>query len=172
MLVSHWERELLEERLFYIEERRKLQQAWLQVIHAIDIIHKIDWFATLTFREDRGLEYCEKARKVWLHEVNRRVYGVRYWRRGQGVVGVSAREKQMRGVWHYHLLLAGTGNLRRLEAMDIWDKKLGYGYARIYEYIRDGGADVYVSKYVLRGGDVEIIGNPQFALFLEQKQKN
>ena len=95
---------------------------------------------------------------MWIHEINRSIFGRRYYKRNEGIVGVLAREMQKRGVIHFHALFA-TGGARRLSWMDRWYEIAGI--ARIYPYNRDGGADKYVSKYVTKehgGGEIEVIG--------------
>jgi len=68
---------------------------------------------------------------------------------------VRALEYQRRGVIHYHALLAGVQELRRLSWMDLWNELAGY--ARI-EPIRDGSVvRRYVSKYVAKGGELDLL---------------
>ena len=66
---------------------------------------------------------------------------------------------QKRGVLHYHALIAGEGlqDLRRLTFMDEWDELAGY--ARIEPLRSSQAVYSYISKYVTKGGEIDIGGN-------------
>lgn len=69
---------------------------------------------------------------------------------------VRATEYQRRGVLHYHALLGGgVKGLRRLSWMDSWEE-IGGGFARIYPYDSTRGGKVYVTKYAVKGGELDI----------------
>ncbi len=118
-----------------------------------------DWFGHLTFREAIHPEAADKVFNKWVHEINRRVFGVRYWNRKEtdGVLWARGLEMQKREVIHYHFLMSRVpGDLKRLEMMDAWDKIAGY--ARIKPYEPSKGAEQYISKYVAKGGEVDFGG--------------
>lgn len=115
-----------------------------------------DWFATLTFRDDPHPEKADKLFRVWVSKLNRKLYGVRWAKHGKGVRWVRATELQRRGVIHYHVLMGGDRlpNERRLDWMDTWNELAGF--ARI-EVPENAGAVVgYCSKYVVKGGEIDM----------------
>lgn len=116
------------------------------------------WFTTNTFREEVHPERADKCYRYWLHNINRHLYGNRYQKKGVSVYGVKALEYQERGVIHFHSLLAGDGlsDVSRLESMDTWHELAGY--ARIYPPRSQEAVSSYVSKYVVKGGEIECVG--------------
>lgn len=68
---------------------------------------------------------------------------------------VRGREYQTwRGVPHFHGLIHGVKDLRRLDMMDWWYGR--YGIARIEAYDRTLGAGFYLCKYVVKElGDIQ-----------------
>jgi hypothetical protein len=126
-----------------------------------------DWFSTWTFRNHTHPESGIKAWRKMMHYVNRQAYGVRYHQReGVGVSSIVCIENQQRGVIHFHSLDGGTNGARRLDAMDNWFKMAGI--ARVYPFRKDGGAEAYVAKYIVkgqpwrefsRGGDIFLSGS-------------
>lgn len=117
-----------------------------------------DWFTTHTFRHEIHPEAAHKVWNRWTHQLNREVFGVRYWRRAQdGVIWVRGLEYQRRGVIHFHALLGRIPEIvRRLDWMDKWNELAGY--ARIEAYDPTKGARYYLSKYVLKGGEIDLGG--------------
>jgi hypothetical protein len=121
--------------------------------------HRIIWPALHGYhylRESVHPESVEKRLRLFISMVNRELYGPRWHKKGLGVQWVRPLEYQRRGVIHYHALAAGVQELRRLTWMDIWQELAGY--ARI-EPIRDRAAvPRYVSKYVVKGGELDLGG--------------
>jgi hypothetical protein len=122
-----------------------LQDAWVVFLRQ----WVWQWFCTFTFRDIVHPESADKRFHLFISMVNRELYGPRWHKKGLGVQWVRALEFQKRGVIHYHALVAGVQDLRRLTWMDIWNELAGY--ARI-EAIKDPTAvRRYVSKYVVKG---------------------
>lgn len=118
-----------------------------------------DWFGHLTFRDAKHPEAADKIFNKWVHLINRRVFGSRYWSRKQsdGVLWARGLEVQKREVIHYHFLMSRVpGDLGRFEMMDTWDKMAGY--ARIHPYVAAKGAETYVVKYAAKGGEIDFGG--------------
>lgn len=143
----------------------RLRDAWAELLCR----WPWDWFATLTFRGDPHPEQADKVFRVWVSKLNRRLYGVRWSKYGKGLRWIRATELQRRGVIHYHALLGGDrlAQERRLDWMDEWDRLAGH--ARI-EVPESAGAVVsYCSKYVVKGGEIDMsstLGSPvQHGLF-------
>jgi hypothetical protein len=89
--------------------------------------------------------------------MNRDMYGPRWSKHRRGVRWVRAQELQRRGAIHFHALLGGVSELRRLSWMDRW-YELADGYARI-EPPRDATAvRAYCAKDIVKGGEIDIDG--------------
>ncbi|GAJ24908.1 unnamed protein product, partial [marine sediment metagenome] len=54
---------------------------------------------------------------------------------------------QDRGTLHYHSLVGGVGDIRRLLFKDFWEL---HGFARVEKYEADRGANYYVGKYLTK----------------------
>jgi len=137
-------------------ESRKAWSDWLST-------EPWDVFLTLT---DPGLSHPEAMYKRWRYfenNVNRKLYGNNFKRRGQGIETVVGLERQNRGSVHAHGLI----RLPDHDAKDpgqfswrYWQKfatELG-GWARLD--IPRSNKDVvdYVTKYVCKEGDL-ILGS-------------
>jgi len=124
------------------------------------------WFVTFTFKEQIHPESADKLWRVWLNKLNRDLYGQR-WRKkpSGGVKWVRALEYQKRGVLHYHALIANVGCASSDKWASVWTT-LGEtskaGFIKIDQYDESrGGAEAYLSKYVTKGGQVDISDNFQ-----------
>jgi hypothetical protein len=140
------------------EQGQYLAQAWAEFVHGAPW----DWWVTLTFAKAPHPEQAHKAYRLWIHEMNRRVFGINYWKKPhtKGVWWTRATEYQTRGAVHYHALLGGTASLDRFEWMRRWEQLAGY--ARIFPYGMDGktGAEYYLAKsmYAFKRGEVDVDG--------------
>lgn len=121
-----------------------------------------DWFCTMTFADPVHPESAAKRWRYWVSCLNRGIFG-RHWQRTKhgGVYWVRSSEYQQRGVLHYHALMSAIADLNtlawRLSWMDNWGELAGF--AKI-EAISDQVAAVkYVTKYVVKGGDIDICDN-------------
>jgi hypothetical protein len=136
---------------------RQLQDAYIMLLGR----RQWEWFGTLTFRHDVHPEMADRRLRLFISKLNRRRYGPRWWKHGQGIWWVRALEYQQRGVVHLHVLLAGIEGVPRQTAIRCWRELAGF--AKI-EPIRNAAAVTrYVSKYVPRGGDLEFGGPPRHA---------
>ena len=142
------------ERRSEIERSRTLPDAWASFLDR----WTWSWFTTNTFREEVHPEAAGKAWDRWIHQLNREIFGVRYWKRpGDGVIWARGQEYQRRGVIHFHALIGRIpNNVRRLDWMDLWDDLAGF--ARIEAYDPTKGARYYLGKYVLKGGQMDVGG--------------
>jgi len=158
------------------ESSQDLREAWAELLAA----YPWDWTGTFTFRTPRacdlsvyskrhrppratGLvhpETADKTFRLYVSKINRALYGPRWYKKGLGVNWARGLEFQRRGTTHYHALFSGTGELRRLTYMDLWNELAGF--ARI-ESPRDRQDVVrYISKYVVKGGEIDL-GGPWFS---------
>jgi hypothetical protein len=151
----------------WYEERRVLKCAWVDYIKELgDRIGGWEWFSTYTFRYQTHPESAHKAWMKLMHRANRRAYGVRYTNRpGDGISSIVAMEYQKRGVLHFHTLDGATKGIKRMQVVDEWFSMAGI--ARVYPFRKHGGAEAYVSKYIMkadpwrehnRGGDIFLAG--------------
>lgn len=133
-----------------------------------------DLYGHFTFRDIRRPGeslphhvHPESANKTWMkfiHHINRKIYGVRYYKRPEdGVVWARGTELQIRGAIHYHALIGctsapGSQELRRLDLMDLWYDWAGI--ARIVQYEPGKGAEGYLSKsaYAWKRGEIDLGG--------------
>ncbi len=133
-----------------------LQEAWVTLLSR----YSWDWFCSFTFRgEIVHPERASKTFNLFLCKINRAIFGNRWYKHKKGIRWVRAIEMQKRGVLHYHALIAGKGlqDLRRLTFMDEWDELAGY--ARIEPLRSSQAVYSYISKYVTKGGEIDIGGN-------------
>lgn len=147
--------------------RSELVDGWCELLERWDW----PWFCTFTFREYTHPEQADRRFRRLIYEMNRELYPyrVRVNHKGrehmdlkgqEGVYWMRAMEWQKRGVIHYHALIGGVGNLRRLTWMDRWNEMSGY--ARI-QPPRGGGEAVrrYCAKYVSKRshlGEIDLGG--------------
>jgi hypothetical protein len=103
-------------------DRQALRDAWIALLGRWEW----EWFCTFTFRDMVHPEAADKRFLVLLSQANRVLYGVRWHKHGAGLRWVRALEYQKRDVIHYHALLAGVQDLRRLFWMDRWHELAGY----------------------------------------------
>lgn len=118
-----------------------------------------EWFVTLTFAEDIHPKAALKKVSVWNSKLAASIYG-RHWYKSGGLYWVCAEEYQKQGRVHYHLLIAGVQNTRRLTWMDNWMKlDRCTGWARIEEVISKSGTSHYLAKYLGKDGQVHFSHN-------------
>jgi hypothetical protein len=132
------------------EQRRPLQDAYVAWLGSWDW----EWLVHLTFQEIVHPEAADKRFRRFVMQLNRRLYGRRWYKHGQGIRWVRALEYQRRGALHYHVLFAGVCGLRPHDCVRMW-KDLA-GIAKI-EPIRNMTASLYyLTKYVHRGGELDV----------------
>jgi hypothetical protein len=78
------------------------------------------------------------------------------------VLWSKAIEYQRRGTLHFHALIGPEllKDVNHFEYMNLWYNK-GNGFARIYPYDPEK-AEWYVSKYVVKGGEIDIFLPPSY----------
>ncbi len=130
---------------------QNLAEAWIQLIRRLE---PLDWFCTFTFREPVHPEQANRCLGRFVKMLNEIKFGKRYREKSLGVCLINALEWQKRDVLHFHSLIGGgLSELDRFAWMEIWNRD--NGFARIYPY-DVSGAPGYVSKYVLKGGEIDI----------------
>lgn len=133
-----------------------LHEAWTGFVGRFE---PFDWYLTLTFREEVHPEQADRRYSRFVRQVNESLFGRRFREKRQGIYHVRAIEYQRRGVLHFHSLMGGgVWKLRRLSYMDLWFAE--NGIARIEPYDPNLGAKGYLSKYVSKGGELDIFLPP------------
>lgn len=150
-----------------VSDREALAQAYADLLTR----NPWHWFATLTFRVSHerrtsgGVhpEKADKAYRFWLANLNRELYGPRWSKKPHGgLVWARGQEFHKDGRIHFHALIAApTDDLnrlaRRLTWMDHWHSQ--FGIARIERPNSQGDVCSYVSKYVVKDGEVDFSRN-------------
>ncbi len=131
-----------------------LHEGWLELVGRV----KWDWMGTLTFPDVVDSRTADRVFKVWVSKANRAAYGRRWLKHKQGVQWVRASERQIRGVLHYHVLLARVGNLQPSSCVSDWRAIKG-GLAKITRVKSQKAVARYVTKVVHIGGELEVGGN-------------
>jgi len=121
---------------------------------------KWETYLTLTFKSDTAPEQAGKEYGRYIRFINETIFGKRYRRKGNGISWVSAIEHQRRGVIHFHCLMDGTAKLRYDVLHGLWKKVSdNTGFSWIESYKPGVGATGYLSKYVTKGGELDIYIN-------------
>lgn len=153
---------------------KDLQNEWLNFLARFE---PYNWYVTLTFKDPVHPEQADRRFRRWIRKLNEYLYGRRYRENGQSVTWVRALEYQRRDVIHFHALLAGENlqRAKRIYWMEQWrlncyhdcskslcdcqakgEKLSRNGFARIDRYDPLLGARGYISKYILKGGEIDI----------------
>lgn len=122
------------------------------------------WYGHFTFR---GYPHPESADKVWrkyVGDLNRQIFGKNFWKRkDEGVTWARGLEYQKRGSLHYHAIIGCVPDevntdLFRLAYKETWNELAGF--ARVYPYERNKGAEFYMSKsaYAWKRGEIDLGG--------------
>jgi len=117
-----------------------------------------EWFCTLTFKFEIHPEAADKSFRYFVSKLNRQLYGPRWHKKAYGgIPWVRGLEYQQREVIHFHALFSNVKDLRRLSCMDLWDK-IVVGWARIEAIKNKRAACRYITKYVVKEGNIELGG--------------
>ncbi|GAI66098.1 unnamed protein product [marine sediment metagenome] len=113
-----------------------------------------DWYTTHTFRAEYvSPREADRHWQAWLNSLclASEVKGLErpfYFR---------VTETQDRGTLHFHSLIGGVGDIRRLLFKDFWELN---GFARVEAYDPELGANYYVGKYLTKdAGDIRFSHN-------------
>jgi len=142
-----------------VKQPQSLQEGWVEFIERFQPYH---WFVTLTFKDDLTNARANKIVARFMRGMNEDLFGKRYRDKGLGLPYINARERQRRGTPHFHMLVGGDcWKLKRLKYKDLWEGWDGRtftrnGMARILPHDHNQGARWYVSKYVVKGGELDV----------------
>lgn len=141
---------------------QRLSKAWASFLKKLDRIVRFKWYATLTFRFPTPVEKAKKCFERWIHKINRKKFGTRYYKKHKGIHYVIATEYQQRGVVHLHCLIADVEDQTPSSWAKEWNKIAGF--AKIEPYDRNLGACYYLSKCVKKDGEIDISSNFSVAM--------
>lgn len=147
----------------------------------VETLSRFHWdlFGSLTFREDTHPESAFKRFRLFISMLNRKLYGPRWFKHNKGISWCVALETQRRGVVHFHCLLADPELVNLLrgswfkgengrwanELNEMWNELAGF--ARIEAIDAIEAVKRYVSKYVVKGGEIDL-GGPLMQRRMEQ----
>jgi hypothetical protein len=136
----------------------RIPQAWADWIESLS-----SWkvFGHYTFRDYPHPENAEKTWRLYIHKINRKLFGQNYWKHKEtkGITWARGSELQRRGAIHYHALLGNiSGDIDTRELKEMW-WTIG-GICRVWIYQAHLGAEYYMSKntYAWKSGEVDIGG--------------
>ncbi len=144
----------------------ELQSAWIELLSQ----YRWDLYGTLTFPESKHPEAAYKLFRLFISQLNRKIWGPRWYKHGKGIAWCVALEYQRRGVVHFHCLLAEPALLELHKASwyqaqnGRWQNELNEmwlelaGFARVHRIANVEAVQQYVSKYVVKGGEIELGG--------------
>lgn len=142
--------------------RSALEQAWVQFLSPYQWL----WFATFTFREAVHPEAADKKFRFWVRLLNERNVGAQHRRprmQARCAQWVRGLEWQKRDVLHYHALIANLPPYGDRAERDYWSATWNGLYAAGFAFIKPiadvGGVCGYVSKYVSKGGQIDVSPN-------------
>ena len=120
-----------------------------------------DWYTTHTFKAEYvSPKQADRAWYSWLNalRLTARAIGLTPSLYGeQAPYYFRVAEYQDRGTLHFHALIGGVGDIRRLLFKDFWELQ---GFARVERYEAGKGANFYVGKYLTKAdGDIRFSHN-------------
>jgi hypothetical protein len=138
-----------------------LSAAWVELLGR----YEWAWFVTFTFKDAVHPEAADKKFRYWVGQVAQSYLGKNWRRKRQRQpVWVRGLEWQKREVLHYHALV---GNLPRLYVAaewrsffwQLWRSLDNAGLARVDPCNGRDELYSYLSKYVAKGGEIDISPN-------------
>lgn len=152
-----------------LPEATTLRQEWGGYIQSLPLVigKPYEYVGHLTYQDHADIPRHHQAAIVerrfnyFVRQINERLYGKRWMRQGKGVFGAMAIEK-IPDFPHHHFIIGGEGlrvGMRRLDLMDMWERDLGHGIARVTDY-RGEAAARYLVKYITKGSIVDIFTAP------------
>ena len=140
-----------------IANKYHLPQVWAEYL---DSFNPWSWYGHFSFRGTPHPETASKTFDLFVHKLNRQIFGCRYYKHPEkGVTWARASEYQKRGAVHFHAILGRIPeDVRRFQYMDLW-YELG-GISRVYPYQSRLGAEYYMSKstYAWKKGEIDLGG--------------
>ena len=138
---------------------KALHRGWITFLQR----YEWQWFCTLTFRDMVHPEAADKRFRTLISKLNRKLFGPRWSKKpNETVIWARGIEYQKRDVLHFHALI-GCQNINldcytdRRHWADEWNDMAGF--ARIEKIKSAKDAARYVTKYVTKGGQIDLSPN-------------
>lgn len=128
--------------------RVRMASAWAEWIPTL---FQPKQFVTMTYREETSFTSVLRRHGFLVQQVNKKVFGNNWQRRGEGISYVLGVEPQLRGVLHVHSVW--DAEFVPYELIHSTMKKLG-GFAWIEPVTSNSGVGYYVAKYAVKAGHV------------------
>lgn len=138
-----------------IEAKYHLPQAWATYLEKFPW----DWFVTIVPDDIIHPESLEKLNRVFIHHLNRKLYGSNYWKqKDKCVLWTMGWERQRRGAPHGHGLIGGIPDYMSRNQAYQFLKAHGAQFSKIEQYEKDRGAEYYMSKstYAWKQGEIDV----------------
>lgn len=132
-----------------------LPQVWASFLDR----YEWDWFFTIVPNEIIHPESFDKLFKVFIHQLNRTIYGKNYWKdKRKGVFTAIGIEYQKRGAVHGHGLAGGIPDYVSMNQFFNFLRDHGARFSKIERYQKDAGAEFYMSKstYAWKRGEINL----------------
>ncbi len=112
------------------------------------------WFVSLTFKDIVTVDQLDHQWRYLVQRLNANLFGNHYTRiTGHSYFAYAMGiEAQKRGALHAHILIDRNINLTLLHS--IWNRMAGFAWVK--PVIDQDGAIGYISKYVTKGGELEL----------------
>ena len=120
-----------------VSDRRQLAASWGDFLSQFSW----DWFVTLTFRDEVQSFRAHRLFGYLMRDLEAAAGIPIFWFRVDEIGEHGGR-------FHMHALIGNVAHLRRLDWMDIWERRAGY--ARILPFDNLRGAAYYVAKYITK----------------------
>lgn len=120
--------------------------------------HPWDWFVTVVPDDIIHPESFDKLWDVFIHHLNRTIYGKHYWKdKHKGVFWAIGKEYQRRGAIHGHGLIGGIPDYVSRNQMYNFLRLHGAQFSKIEQYEKDCGAEYYMAKstYAWKRGEID-----------------
>ena len=83
----------------------------------------------------------------------------RGYKRGEQIFWVRASEFQRQGVLHYHALISSPVDLNEIALRLYWKEewlRISGGFSRVLKVEKSAACIRYITKYVVKGGEIEL----------------
>ena len=142
-----------------LANQKELHSGWISFLQR----YEWQWFCTLTFRDMVHPESADKRFRTLISKLNRSLFGPR-WSKKAHETAFWARgiEYQKREVLHFHALIGCyTKDLDRCTIRRHWADEWNEmaGFARIEKIRSAKEVARYVTKYVTKGGQIDLSPN-------------
>ena len=124
-------------------------------------IRQCEWalWASLTFRGNPSQARALRVFRCWMHILQRRAFGRHYWNRKPRIRWVRGMERQRRGTWHFHVLLAAGPRVSAEYAAVQWRRLAGDADIRAYNPSKGAAYYLYKTYSTEVGGEVDLGGS-------------